>query len=202
MLLKNFNTILCVDLFVICLSSWDQLDVYDMVHSTSPEEGYDESSYLVGYGGSGYGICIALFMKHRRGGVWWIFIHCFISFMAVFYLLNTIILFTYLWQCHLISNLTMNYCLSYVISSLLNRCQLGESTLVPMPLLFFVLKATLCRGFFCKISHWWMTQNRCGLDRTWEMGRGDPWGEARALRGGTKDPGPSQGVVGSEVPKD
>jgi len=29
-------------------------------HRTLPEEGYDAASYLVGYGGSGHGICIAL----------------------------------------------------------------------------------------------------------------------------------------------
>ena len=29
-------------------------------HCTLPEEGYDAASYLVGYGGSGHGICIAL----------------------------------------------------------------------------------------------------------------------------------------------
>jgi hypothetical protein len=28
-------------------------------HRTLPEEGYDETSYLVGYGGSGHGMCIA-----------------------------------------------------------------------------------------------------------------------------------------------
>ena len=29
-------------------------------HRTLPEDGYDAASYLVGYGGSGHGICIAL----------------------------------------------------------------------------------------------------------------------------------------------
>ena len=29
-------------------------------HRTLPEEGYDAASYLVGYGGSGHGMCIAL----------------------------------------------------------------------------------------------------------------------------------------------
>ena len=29
-------------------------------HRMLPEEGYDAASYLVGYGGSGHGICIAL----------------------------------------------------------------------------------------------------------------------------------------------
>ena len=37
-------------------------------HRTLPEEGYDAASYLVGYGGSGHGICIALHAS------WFIFV--------------------------------------------------------------------------------------------------------------------------------
>ena len=34
--------------------------IVSVQHRTLPEEGYDAASCLVGYGGSGHGICIAL----------------------------------------------------------------------------------------------------------------------------------------------
>ena len=57
-------------------------------HRTLPEEGYDVASYLVGYGGSGEDICIALH------SLWFIYINIvwcngsvyevFVKFISVF----------------------------------------------------------------------------------------------------------------------
>ena len=53
-------------------------------HRTLPEEGYDVASYLVGYGGSGDGICIALY------SLWFIYLNIVqcrgsvLRFMSIF----------------------------------------------------------------------------------------------------------------------
>jgi hypothetical protein len=53
-------------------------------HRTLPEEGYDAASYLIGYGGSRHGICIALL------SLWSIYLnidHCHGSVYEVFSIL-------------------------------------------------------------------------------------------------------------------
>ena len=57
-------------------------------HRTLPEEGYDVASYLVGYGGSGDGICIAL---HSLWFIYLNIVQChrsvyevFVKFISVF----------------------------------------------------------------------------------------------------------------------
>ena len=55
-------------------------------HRTLPEDGYDAASYLVGYGGSGHGICIALHC---------IALHCIVIYLchgSVFLRLFSIVL--------------------------------------------------------------------------------------------------------------
>ena len=60
-------------------------------HHTLPEEGYNAASYLVGYGGSGHGICIALHAS------WFIFCHGCVFEVVLNFILKFISGFVYLY---------------------------------------------------------------------------------------------------------
>jgi hypothetical protein len=59
---------------------------------TLPKEGYEAASYLVGYGGSGHGICIALhslwfiylYIVHCHGSVYEVFLNFVLKFISGF----------------------------------------------------------------------------------------------------------------------